>query len=112
MYCKYCGHQIDDDSTFCQFCGKMQVNNAKAIEDGVVTKQEYAIRINGNINVLNNESLFNRIIIFSSKHKYVCSIYALSLVSTNGCSLNPKNYPMEHFPLSANPLNVLCMRMR
>lgn len=22
MYCKYCGKQIDDDSTFCKYCGK------------------------------------------------------------------------------------------
>ena len=22
MYCKYCGHQIDEDSTFCCHCGK------------------------------------------------------------------------------------------
>ncbi|MBC8546452.1 zinc ribbon domain-containing protein [Clostridiaceae bacterium NSJ-31] len=24
MYCKHCGQQIDDDSTFCKFCGKSQ----------------------------------------------------------------------------------------
>ena len=28
------------------------------------------------------------------------------------CSLNPKNQPMEHLPLCAIPLNVLCIWMR
>ena len=27
MYCKYCGKQISDDSTFCQYCGGKQDNN-------------------------------------------------------------------------------------
>lgn len=26
-YCRYCGKQIDDDSTFCTFCGKSQIAN-------------------------------------------------------------------------------------
>ena len=26
MYCKHCGKQIDDDSAFCQYCGKSQRN--------------------------------------------------------------------------------------
>jgi uncharacterized membrane protein YvbJ len=24
MYCKHCGKQIDEDSVFCQYCGKPQ----------------------------------------------------------------------------------------
>lgn len=74
MYCKYCGHQIDDDSTFCQFCGKMQVSNVKTTENKSVAIQENAIKINGNISISNNESFFNRVISFSSKHKNVCGI--------------------------------------
>jgi predicted nucleic acid-binding Zn ribbon protein len=27
MYCKYCGKQIDDDSSFCKYCGKA-INNS------------------------------------------------------------------------------------
>ncbi len=27
MYCKHCGKQISDDSTFCQYCGGVQTNN-------------------------------------------------------------------------------------
>lgn len=77
MYCKYCGHQIDDDSTFCQFCGKMQVSNVKTTENKSVASQENAIKINGNISISNNESFFNRVISFSSKHRNVCGIYAL-----------------------------------
>ena len=38
------------------------------------------------------------------------SISPLSLMIK--CSLKPKNHPMEHFPRSARPLKVLCMRMR
>ena len=24
MYCKHCGKQIDDDSSFCRYCGRLQ----------------------------------------------------------------------------------------
>lgn len=27
MYCKHCGKQISDDSTFCQYCGGLQTGN-------------------------------------------------------------------------------------
>ena len=27
MYCKYCGKQIDDDSSFCKYCGKVLENS-------------------------------------------------------------------------------------
>lgn len=27
MYCKHCGKEIDDNSTFCKHCGKSQGNN-------------------------------------------------------------------------------------
>ncbi len=27
MYCKHCGKQISDDSTFCQYCGGVQTDN-------------------------------------------------------------------------------------
>ena len=29
MYCKYCGKQIDDNSTFCNHCGKQLVEKQK-----------------------------------------------------------------------------------
>ena len=29
MYCKHCGKEIDDNSSFCKHCGKSQVSNPK-----------------------------------------------------------------------------------
>lgn len=31
MYCKHCGKEIDDNSTFCKHCGKSQGNTQKGI---------------------------------------------------------------------------------
>lgn len=31
MYCKHCGKEIDDNSTFCKHCGKSQDNTQKGI---------------------------------------------------------------------------------
>ena len=31
MYCKHCGKEIDDNSTFCMHCGKSQGNTPKRI---------------------------------------------------------------------------------
>jgi ABC-type dipeptide/oligopeptide/nickel transport system permease component len=31
MFCKYCGKQIDDDSTFCKHCGKSLVEKKKIV---------------------------------------------------------------------------------
>ena len=31
MYCKHCGKEIDDNSTFCKHCGKTQGNTQKGI---------------------------------------------------------------------------------
>ena len=30
MYCKHCGKQIDDDSSFCRYCGKLQSEEKKS----------------------------------------------------------------------------------
>lgn len=31
MYCKYCGKEIEDDSSFCKHCGKPLDSNRKAL---------------------------------------------------------------------------------
>ena len=31
MYCKHCGKEIDDNSTFCKHCGKSQINSDKSL---------------------------------------------------------------------------------
>ena len=31
MYCKHCGREIDDNSTFCKHCGKSQDNSNKSL---------------------------------------------------------------------------------
>ncbi len=33
MYCKHCGKQIADDSTFCQFCGGKLDNSSTGLKD-------------------------------------------------------------------------------
>lgn len=32
MYCKFCGHQIADNSVFCSSCGKNQINNNEELK--------------------------------------------------------------------------------
>ena len=39
MYCKHCGKEIDDNSTFCKHCGKSQGNTLK----GLVNKPVWII---------------------------------------------------------------------
>ena len=56
MYCKHCGKQIDDDSSFCRYCGKLQseekacnmqssqsqeVNNEKQVETPTKAKSSH-----------------------------------------------------------------------
>ena len=41
MYCKYCGKEIADDSTFCKYCGKAQDNTQK----GLVNKPFWIVYI-------------------------------------------------------------------
>ena len=39
MYCKHCGKEIDDKSTFCKHCGKSQGN----IQKGIASKPIWII---------------------------------------------------------------------
>lgn len=76
MFCKHCGKQIADDSTFCQYCGgKQTVNDSSTREELVKTTQ--SLNVNGNISVSNNESLLNRIIQFVSTHVNISIAYAI-----------------------------------
>ncbi len=34
MFCKYCGKQIDDNSTFCNFCGKNLTSSIQGTSNG------------------------------------------------------------------------------
>ncbi len=79
MFCKHCGKQIADDSSFCQYCGGKQSMEASSI-DNAPNKPNNSLNVNGNINFSNNESLLNRIIKFSSKNSSICLTYAVWFV--------------------------------
>ena len=74
MYCKYCGRIIDEDSIFCQFCGGMQAKSVHSAKESVIGQ---TININGNIDISNNKTFFNRIISCLLKHKGVYLTYAV-----------------------------------
>lgn len=40
MFCKHCGKQIADDSTFCQYCGGRQNSNIEQIAEQQRVKVE------------------------------------------------------------------------
>ncbi len=57
MYCKHCGKEIDDNSTFCKHCGKSQGNTQK----GIVSKPVwiiYFIWVLANLYLLIGKKLF------------------------------------------------------
>lgn len=36
MYCKHCGKQIADDSTFCQYCGGKVMNGSPTQDSSII----------------------------------------------------------------------------
>ena len=76
MYCKHCGNQISDDSTFCQYCG------GKLVDDTNISENKHLdpiqnININGNLNLSNGDSLLIQILKFCSKYKTICIAYVI-----------------------------------
>lgn len=58
MYCKHCGKEIDDNSTFCKHCGKSQGDTLK----GIAVKPiwiVYAIWTFANLYLLMGETYLN-----------------------------------------------------
>ena len=43
MFCKYCGHKIDDNSSFCSNCGKKVIITPETIEDTNVDSESAII---------------------------------------------------------------------
>lgn len=65
MFCKSCGRQIDNDSTFCSFCGTKQSADLKP-QVQADTNQS----INATQKVYNNEATFNNSPNIVRQHKY------------------------------------------
>ena len=61
MYCKYCGKEIDDNSSYCKYCGKQLVDKKKIIVEftkpkSIDNSQTYLKRLG------NKYSLFYKIL--------------------------------------------------
>lgn len=61
MYCKYCGKEIDDNSSYCKYCGKQLVDKKKIIVEftkpkSIENSQTYLKRLG------NKYSLFYKIL--------------------------------------------------
>ncbi|MBK7740575.1 MAG: zinc-ribbon domain-containing protein [Saprospiraceae bacterium] len=65
MFCKSCGRQIDNDSTFCSFCGTKQSVNLRPQNQVGISQT-----LNTTQNVNNNEANFNKSPSLVSQQKY------------------------------------------
>lgn len=76
MFCKHCGKQIADDSTFCQYCGGNQRTLNLSTDNEHIDKIK-PLNISAKVNVSNDKSLINRLINLITQHQRVSVVYAL-----------------------------------
>ena len=67
MFCKHCGKQIADDSTFCQYCGGNQRTLNLSTDNEHIDKIK-PLNISAKVNVSNDKSLINRLINLITQH--------------------------------------------
>ncbi|WP_052122847.1 SEL1-like repeat protein [Gallibacterium anatis] len=66
MYCRYCGHQINEDQTYCGYCGKMQNSPANATSSSQSSQKNESSHYNPAF-AINNVTLRDRFLALSAE---------------------------------------------
>lgn len=80
MYCKHCGKEIDDNSTFCKHCGKSQGNTQK----GILSKPVWVVYLIW--------TLANLYLLMGTKEEYSAKLFYPFTIEKYYCNYNWVKY--------------------